>query len=116
MACNLKALKQTILMPRLLFSVCAVLFVGIGCSKNSSPATTNSAGANAGSPSATSEASLANVLAELTQAVRKFSVEQRRVPASLNDLVAAGYIKNLPQPPVGKTFGIDSKNLQVLVK
>ena len=63
-----------------------------------------------------SEAGLAGVLAELTQALRKFSVEKRQVPASLNELVGAGYIKNLPQPPSGKSFAIDSKNLQVIVK
>ena len=63
-----------------------------------------------------SESGLAGILAELTQALRKFSVEQRRVPASLNELVAAGYIQNLPQPPPGKAFGIDPKDLQVILK
>ncbi len=103
-------------MPRLLFLTCAVLVLWTGCSKSSSPAVTTSAATNAGSLAVTSEAGLANVLAELTQALRKFSVEQRRVPASLNELVAAGYIKNMPQPPPGKTFGIDPKNLQVIVR
>ena len=88
----------------------------IGCGKNSAPPPAAYAATNAGTSAVASEAGLAPVLAELTQALRKFSVEQRRVPASLNELVAAGYIKNLPQPPPGKAFKIDSKNVQVIVK
>ncbi len=96
-------------MPRFLSLICAVSWLCLGCGKSSAPPA-------AASAVASSEANLANVLAELTQALRRFSVEQRKVPASLNELIAAGYIKNLPQPPPGKTFGIDPKNLQVIVK
>jgi hypothetical protein len=48
--------------------------------------------------------------------LRKFSAEQRRVPASLDELVAAGYLQNVPSLPSGKEFGIDPKNLQVILK
>jgi hypothetical protein len=56
------------------------------------------------------------VLEELTQALRKYSAERRRVPASLNELVAAGYIQNLPPPPAGQAFAIDAKNVRVILK
>ncbi|MBI2949784.1 MAG: hypothetical protein HYY23_19305 [Verrucomicrobia bacterium] len=58
------------------------------------------------------EAQIAAVLNELTQAVRKYSVEQRRVPKSLEEVVASGYWGRIPQAPSGKRFAID-KNLQV---
>src|SRR5947209_5448848 len=103
-------------MPPLLFLTCAVSLFCIGCGKSPSPPPAASAPPKAETSAVPSEAGLANVLAELTQALRKFSVEQRRVPASLNELVAAGYIQNLPQPPPGKAFGIDPKDLQVILK
>lgn len=103
-------------MRRILVLTGAIFSLGIGCSKNSSPTATTPAATNAAVPAVNPEANLANVLAELTQALRKYSVEQRKVPASLNDLIAAGYIKNPPQPPPGKNFGIDIKNLKVIVK
>jgi hypothetical protein len=58
------------------------------------------------------QAQLAAVLAELTQVVRKYSVEQRQVPKSFDELVAAGYLARVPQAPTGKHFAIN-KNLQV---
>ena len=103
-------------MPRLLVLACAALPLCFGCGKSSSPPATAPATTNAGAPAATPEADLTAILAELTQALRKFSVEKRQVPASLNELAAAGYIKNLPQPPPGKSFAIDAKNVQVIVK
>lgn len=59
-------------------------------------------------------ADLAPVLAELTQQVRKFSFEQKRAPASLNELVTAGYLSAVPQAPDGKAFAIDPKTMQVV--
>ncbi len=52
-------------------------------------------------------------LGVLTQAVRKFSAERRRVPANLDELIRAGYIQNVPQPPAGKKFLLDTKRLEV---
>ncbi len=103
-------------MPRLLFLTCVVSFLCFGCGKSASPPAAAPSVANTGPSAVAPEADLANVLAELTQALRKFSVEKRQVPASLNEVVAAGYIQNMPQPPPGKTFAIDSKNLKVIVK
>jgi hypothetical protein len=52
------------------------------------------------------------LLGELTQAVRKYGVEQRRVPKDLEELSAQGYLRQIPSPPCGKKFVI-TKNLQV---
>lgn len=64
-------------------------------------------GVNPGDPAA--------ALASLTQALRKFSVEQRRVPSSLSEVVAAGYIKNMPPAPPGKKFAISPRRLEVVL-
>jgi hypothetical protein len=62
------------------------------------------------------EARMAAVLGELTQVVRKYSVERRRVPKTLEELVANGYLTRIPPAPTGKKFAI-TKDLQVqLVK
>jgi hypothetical protein len=66
------------------------------------------------STTAASEQDLGPTLAELTQAVRKYSAEQRRAPESLNELVSAGYLNQLPSAP-GKRFFID-KDLKVGVR
>jgi DNA-binding IclR family transcriptional regulator len=55
-------------------------------------------------------------MAQLTQLVRRFGMEQRQAPRSLNDLVAAGYLAGVPVAPAGKQFVIDAKSLQVLLK
>jgi competence protein ComGC len=53
---------------------------------------------------------------QLTQALRKYAVEQRRAPTTLDELVAKGYLAAIPSAPAGKKFAID-KNLRVyLVK
>lgn len=54
------------------------------------------------------------MLASLTQAVRRYGVEQRRVPGSLEELVTAGYLAGVPPAPPGQKFVIN-KNLQVVV-
>src|SRR5690349_20925587 len=95
--------------------IIGLLAIGIGCGKKpaSNPPTPESAGAavdpTAGAPS---DAQLAALLNDLTQAVRRFSAEQRRVPASLDEVVAGGYLTSVPAAPAGKRFAI-SKSLQV---
>ena len=71
---------------------------------------------NAISSGETPQPDFAAVLAELTQALRKYSAEQRRVPDSLSELVSAGYLQQLPAAPPGKAFVIDTKQLKVGVK
>ena len=66
------------------------------------------------SAEADAAARTAATLQELTQAVRKYSVEQRRTPKTLEELVTHGYLNQLPDPPAGRQFAI-SKNLQVVL-
>jgi hypothetical protein len=58
----------------------------------------------------------APMLAQLTHVLRRYSVEHRRVPQALNELVAAGYLAALPAAPAGKQFAIDPKHLEVILK
>jgi hypothetical protein len=65
--------------------------------------------------SGSSEAALNAALGELTQALRKYSFEHQRLPKTFSEVVAAGYVKNLPQAPRGKRFEIDAKTVQVVL-
>src|SRR5437762_12629168 len=94
-----------------------LLAICIGCGKPSasspSPARSTADNAIASADSAAAaEAQIAATLNELTQAVRRYGAEQRRVPKTLDELVANGYLSSVPQAPAGKRFAID-KNLQV---
>jgi hypothetical protein len=55
-------------------------------------------------------------LAQLTQVLRRFAVEHRQVPKSLNELVAARYLVALPAAPAGKQFVIEPKHLEVVLQ
>jgi len=111
-------------------SLMAVLFTGCGKSPESSrpapvsatapaqdakPAPGAEQTAAAVAPSDASEAALNAALMELTQAVRKYSFEHQRVPKTVGEVVAAGYVKNMPQAPPGKKFEIDAKTVQVVL-
>ncbi len=85
------------------FLLVPLMLLLAGCGK-SSPATA--------STGATNSVPIDLVLKELTQAVRKYAVEQRRAPATLDELVAKGYLAAIPSAPAGKKFAIN-KNLQV---
>ncbi len=54
-------------------------------------------------------------LTTLTQALRRYSMERRKVPADLNEVIAAGYLKGMPAAPAGKKFGINTKRLEVIL-
>jgi nitrous oxide reductase accessory protein NosL len=77
------------------------------------PATEQSTMATAFSQA--SEAALNAALAQLTQVLRKYSFEHQRVPKSVGEMVAAGYLKDMPQAPPGKKFAIDAKTVQVVL-
>jgi len=57
------------------------------------------------------------ILVQLTMQLRRYCIEHHQLPASLNDLVTAGYVQNIPPPPPGKRFAIDPdpKILKVIV-
>jgi hypothetical protein len=111
-------------------STALLLAACVGCGKSSSSAPASSATPApaiaapaesstepaapepAAAAAAVDEAQIATAIAELTQAVRKYGVEQRRAPKSLDELVAQGYLSRVPEAPAGKRFAID-KNLQV---
>jgi hypothetical protein len=52
-------------------------------------------------------------LADLTQALKKYSFENKRMPRSFSEVIAAGYVQPVPQPPPGKKFEIDPKTKHV---
>jgi hypothetical protein len=81
------------------------------CGKSPSGASAGGRSA-AGTAAAPSADQVAATIAELTQKVRKFAVEQRQAPKTLEELVAKGYLDTIPAAPQGKKFAID-KNLQV---
>ena len=74
------------------------------------PAATNSA------PQETLEADFAPLLDQLTQTLRKYSAEKQKVPSSLDELVGAGYLTELPQPPPGKKFVINPQRVEVVLE
>ena len=82
--------------------VLLMLFL-VGCGKSAPPSA---------STRAADQAKIDLTLNELTQAVRKYAVEQRRAPLALDELMTNGYLAAIPSAPEGKKFAIN-KNLQV---
>ena len=82
----------------------ALLVTWVGCGKPSSSGPPES-----GAPATADEAQITAVLAELTQVVRRYAAEQRRAPKTLEELVAAGYLSQVPEAPAGKRFAINQK-------
>jgi len=95
--------------PRLILPSAMVLLL-TACGRHSE----NSPSAPAPAAEA-SGAELAAALGELTQALRKYSFEHHRLPKTFNEVVAAGYVNNVPQAPPGKKFEIDPKTVQVVL-
>jgi hypothetical protein len=107
--------------------IAGFLVLWVGCGKPSAPppaepkvettappAEPSPAPPTAAAPaaSATDEAQMTALLSELTQVVRKYSVERRSAPKTLDELVAQGYLARVPEAPSGKRFSI-SKDLRV---
>lgn len=55
------------------------------------------------------------ILNALTQALRKYAFEHHGMPRTFAEVVAAGYVSNLPNPPAGKKYEIDSKATRVVI-
>jgi competence protein ComGC len=89
---------------RLCFKISAILLAACiwfpGCSKKGDT---------------TETASTSPELAELTKQVRRYSIEKRKLPQSVEDLVTAGYIQAVPPAPTGKKYAIDTDRAQVIV-
>jgi len=54
-------------------------------------------------------------MVELTQQMRRYALEKRKLPTNLNELVVAGYIKVIPQAPAGKKYAVDSKRAEIIL-
>ena len=61
----------------------------------------------------TDPANMDKTLADLTQALKKYSFENKRMPRSFSEVIAAGYVQPVPQAPPGKKFEIDPKTKHV---
>jgi hypothetical protein len=66
-------------------------------------------------PSGPAQADVRATLSSLTQLVRKYTIENKRVPGSFDELVAAGYMTALPPAPPGQKFVINPKGVQVIL-
>jgi hypothetical protein len=84
------------------------VFLLVACGKKPPEASSR----NSPSPAAAGETDSAKTLETLTQAVRKYAAEMRAAPKSIDDVVAAGYLAQMPEAPAGKKFVIDD-NLRV---
>jgi hypothetical protein len=110
-------------------AIAAVAFCIAGCGKKTGSASQAPADQSAGSspavqppaPNATPvsvqtvQGDTGQMLDQLTQVLRKFSVENRRVPKSLDEVVTAGYLKEIPPAPAGKKFSIEPRKVQVVL-
>jgi hypothetical protein len=61
------------------------------------------------------EVNLDAELERLTQALRKYSFERKRVPKDFAEVTAAGYVSDMPQAPPGKTFAINPATMRVVL-
>ena len=94
---------------------CCVLLMAFGCGKKTESPDPVAKPAVSTAPVAQGEADMSAVLHDLTQAVRKYSIERKLKPKTFNEVVAAGYVQKLPEPPHGKKFEIDPKTTQVVL-
>ena len=54
---------------------------------------------------------------QLTEALRKYALARKHMPASVDELVQAGYVRGVPAPPAGKQYALDlAHSAVVLVK
>jgi hypothetical protein len=66
-------------------------------------------------PLQTVQGDTGQLLDQMTQVLRKFSFENRRLPKSLDEVVTAGYLKEIPPAPAGKKFSIEPRKVQVVL-
>ena len=104
-----------------------LVYASTGCGKKdaavqTAPTTTSTTSSTSPAPTpvahtAPPAAPVANTadLETLTQALRRYSMERRKVPTDLNEVMAAGYLKGMPAAPVGNKFGINTKRLEVVL-
>jgi hypothetical protein len=81
--------------------ITGLLFLTAGCGKKVA------ASGTANTPDQTA------TLDSLTQALRQYLLQHRTFPKSFADVVAAGYVKDMPIAPIGKRFEIEQKTARV---
>lgn len=105
-------------MNRFAIAFFAGLIVLNGCAKKNDAAQSSpepSPSLQTSQPAPEGEPDTSAALVTLTQALRKYSLENRRVPASLDELVRAGYVRTIPTAPRGKKFAINPKRVEVVL-
>jgi hypothetical protein len=113
--------------PRLMLALAALFLAG--CGKKSedapvSPATQSAvepapgqttASGSIASPVQPSQPDMNAVLDKLTWSVRQYCIATHRVPGSLDEVVAEGFVTKMPAAPDGEKFAIDTKKVQVVL-
>lgn len=95
--------------------LCSIPLLVSGCGKKTESPGPVAAPAASTAPAVPGEADMGAVLRDLTQALRKYSVEHKQAPKTFKEVVAAGYVQHLPEAPPGKKFEIDAKTMQVVL-
>ena len=89
--------------------ILSVSFLFTACSKREESTVVESPALSAEPVVKGDSAEMTATLGELTQVVRKYGMEKQKVPKDLQELVAAGYLPQVPSAPAGKKFAIDAK-------
>jgi hypothetical protein len=98
---------------RFVFALCA-LVIFMGCNKKAA-APEASSGAKSAPASPEVEAEISHTKDRLTQALRKYAAENQKVPTSLDELVGAGYLTEVPIAPGGGKY-VFNQDLKVTVQ
>lgn len=121
-------------MKPLIGLLCLCLLLGTACRKSRNAATnapdapspavasqpkTPTSGANpaaaAGSPATAAVAASINAqhFSQLSQALLTFRRDKQRAPKDWQELIATGYLKQMPTPPAGKRYIFNPASLDV---
>jgi hypothetical protein len=108
-----------VLLPLLV--VATAVLVGCGQKKEEAPASSSSSGNPVTAPVdylgavAKAKKSMEGKIdtVTVTQAIQQFAGEKGRFPKDLNELVTAGYLKSLPQPPYGMKLHYNAQSGEV---
>jgi len=99
--------------------VCLAFVAGVlifaGCSKKASVQAAPAAAKDSTAAPAEAQPDVDATLSQLTQALRKYSFEHERVPASVGELFTTGNAGSMPAAPAGKKFVIEPKTLKVVL-
>src|SRR5687768_15252852 len=90
---------------RLVLFICLMLAAACG----QKPASDAGAANSSGGEKSTAETDHSKTLERLTQTVRRYAAEMRTAPKSLEEVVGAGYLPEMPAAPPGKKYIIDDQ-------